>query len=78
MAMKVRIDEKNKILIIEIPINSPAVPSSTGKTLLVASTTGAKATDVVVNDQELIVNVNAYIYKEAKGGKKDKKEKEAA
>lgn len=78
MAMKVRIDEKNKVLIIELPINSPAPPSKTGKTLAVASTAGAKTTGVIVNDQELIVNVNAYIYKDPKGSKKDKKEVEAA
>ena len=51
---------KDNILHIEIPLHAPR-PSSSGKTLTVASSGGNKPTDATVNDKPVIVGVNAYI-----------------
>jgi hypothetical protein len=50
------------ILVIEIPLESPR-PSSSGKTLIVASTGGFKQTEAKVNGQLVAVSVNATIHK---------------
>jgi hypothetical protein len=52
---------EGKELVIRIPLNDPPRPSSSGKTLVVASSNGNKLTDAKVNDQQVIVGVNAYI-----------------
>ena len=57
--MKVTI-EKNE-LVIRIPMQKPTA-SSTGKTLVVASSRGNQKTDCIVNKQQVVVGVNAYIY----------------
>lgn len=51
---------KNGILTIEIPVSEPT-PSSTGKTLSVASSHGNQPTAVQVNGKTLIVGLNAYV-----------------
>ena len=51
---------KDKVLHIEIPLHAPR-PSSSGKTLTVASSNGNKPTDVQINGHPVIVGVNAYI-----------------
>ena len=51
---------KDNVLIIELPLHSPR-PSSSGKTLTVASSNGNKPTEVKINDLPVIVGVNAYI-----------------
>lgn len=56
--MSTKIENGN--LIITIPLQTPT-PSSTGKTLVVATTSGNKATGVKVNGKEVILGVNAYI-----------------
>ena len=58
MALKAEIRD-NK-LIIEIDLEKPA-PSSSGKTLVVASTRGNAVTDVLVDGQPVIIGLNAYI-----------------
>ena len=58
--MKVTIE--NKELVIRIPMQEPR-PSSSGKTLVVASTNGNKTTDVQVQGQNVIIGLNAYIKK---------------
>ena len=60
--MKVTIDKKNSKLVIEMDLISPPRPSGSGKTLLIASTGGNKESDAVVNNQNVYVGVNAYIY----------------
>lgn len=67
---KAHVDIDGDELVIRIPMSNPPVPSETGKTLLVASTRGAYETDMLVMDQSLIVNVNAYIYATPKGATK--------
>jgi|WetSurMetagenome_2_1015567.scaffolds.fasta_scaffold896834_1 hypothetical protein len=57
-ALQVQI--KDGHLVITIPMNPPA-RSSTGKTLVVASTHGNKTTDVMVDGKPVIIGVNAYI-----------------
>ena len=48
-------------LIITIPVNAKPVPSTSGKTLQVASSHGNTPTNIQVDDSPLIVGVNAYI-----------------
>ncbi len=49
-------------LVIRVPMNSTPVRSTTGKTLVVASSHGNKETEVQVQGQSVFVGVNAYIY----------------
>ena len=58
MAMKVEI--KNKKLYIEIDLEEPT-PSSSGKTLVVASTHGNTATTAEVNGKPVTIGLTAYI-----------------
>jgi len=58
--MQARI-EGNK-LIIEIEMQPPTV-SASGKTLVVASSRGNKTTEATVNGQNVVIGLNAYIYK---------------
>lgn len=58
--MKVAIEGKE--LVIRIPMQEPR-PSTSGKTLVVASTNGNKTTDVQVQGQNVIIGLNAYIKK---------------
>jgi hypothetical protein len=57
--MKVSIE--NGELVVRLPMHDPPVPSSSGKTLVVASTRGNQRTEAVVNGQPVVVGVNAYI-----------------
>ena len=54
--------EKNE-LIIRIPVYDPPVTSKSGKTLLVASSSGIQATSVIVSGKPVQVGVNAFISK---------------
>ncbi|MGA2228601.1 MAG: hypothetical protein ABSH41_29560 [Syntrophobacteraceae bacterium] len=58
MAMKVEIRDKK--LYIEIDLEEPA-PSSSGKTLVVASTHGNTVTTAEVNGKPVTIGLNAYI-----------------
>ena len=48
-------------LVIRVPMNAKPTPSSTGKTLVVATSHGNKQTEVEVQGKPVIVGVNAYI-----------------
>ncbi len=52
---------KNQELVIRLPMNEKPVRSTSGKTLVVASSHGNKETDLVVQDCKVIVGINAYI-----------------
>ncbi len=52
---------ENGELVIRLPLNKTPIPSSSGKTLVVASTHGNQKTDAALNGQPIIVGVNAYI-----------------
>ncbi|AAM72354.1 MAG TPA: hypothetical protein DEB17_01590 [Chlorobaculum sp.] len=60
MAMTVEIRD-NK-LCIEIDLEKPT-PSSSGKTLVVASTHGNAVTDVMIEGKPVTIGLNAYIKK---------------
>ena len=47
-------------LVITIPMNEPR-PSSSGKTLVVATSGGNQTTTAVVNGKPVIIGLNAYI-----------------
>lgn len=53
---------KNGQLIITIPLQAPR-PSASGKTLVVATTGGNKATTAIVEGKPVVVGLNAYIAK---------------
>ena len=53
---------ENGELVIRIPMNTPR-PSASGKTLVVASSGGNKATSATVDGKPIIIGLNAYINK---------------
>ncbi len=56
------------MVVIRIPIKPPT-PSSSGKTLVVASTRGDQRTSVQIDGKDLYLGVNAYVYAEQKAAK---------
>jgi hypothetical protein len=50
-------------LVIEIPLHAVPVPSTSGKTLVVASSHGNKVTTAQVNGKPVVVGLNASIAK---------------
>ncbi len=61
MLREVKIDEEAKTLTLVLDLQEPT-PSSSGKTLIVATTHGNQPSDVTVNGKPVIVGVNAYIH----------------
>jgi hypothetical protein len=62
----VKVTIENGELVIRLPLNNPPVPSSSGKTLVVASTHGNRPTNAVVDGQPIVVGVNAYVARPAR------------
>ncbi|MEE9212422.1 MAG: hypothetical protein V3U29_07185 [Phycisphaeraceae bacterium] len=60
MLRQVKIDEKAKTLTLVVDLQKPT-PSSSGKTLVVATTHGNVATDAQIDGKPVTVGVNAYI-----------------
>jgi len=58
--MQVTIDGQD--LVIRIPMTEPR-PSASGKTLVVATSSGNKVTDAIVQGQNVVIGLNAYIKK---------------
>lgn len=54
---------KDGKLTLVVPVNASPTPSASGKTLVVASTHGNQKTEALVNGKQVIVGVNAYIYR---------------
>jgi len=52
---------ENGELVIRLRLNKTPVLSSSGKTLVVATSHGNQKTDAVVNGQPVLVGVHAYI-----------------
>lgn len=52
---------EGKELVIRVPLQEPT-RSTSGKTLVVASSRGNKETDAVIGGKNVVVGVNAYIY----------------
>jgi hypothetical protein len=57
---KMNAEIKNGTLIITIQMQQPT-PSATGKTMVVASSKGNKATSAMVDGKPVIIGLNAYI-----------------
>lgn len=51
---------ENGNLVVTIPMQTPT-PSASGKTLVVASTSGNKTTEVMIDGKPVIIGFNAYI-----------------
>lgn len=64
--MKVTIDQKKGIMNVEIELNKVPVKSGSGKTMVIASTSGNRAVDATYNGEPVILGLNAY-YKPAAG-----------
>jgi hypothetical protein len=60
-AKKLTASIEDECLVIRVPLNSKPTPSSTGKTLVVASSHGNKRTEVEIDGKLVIVGVNAYV-----------------
>ena len=60
MLKEERIDEEAKTLTLVLEVQKPT-PSSSGKTLVLATTHGNVSTDVQVDGKPVIVGVNAFI-----------------
>ena len=58
------VEVKGNKLVITLPLINPPRESSSGKTLLVATTGGNKETNLKIKGKSVIVGVNAYIYNE--------------
>jgi hypothetical protein len=58
--MALKVEQKGNKLYIEIDLEKPA-PSSSGKTLVVASTRGNIVTDVMIDGKPVTIGINAYI-----------------
>ena len=58
--LSVTIDEKKKELVIRLPMGEPK-PSRSGKTLVIASTHGNRATKVLFEGKPIVVGANAYV-----------------
>lgn len=57
--MKVTIDEKKKTLTVEMQLEDPR-PSGSGKTMVIATTSGGKVSDAKFNGKAVTVNLSAY------------------
>ena len=61
MAGKVTASIEGNEIVIRVKKNDVLTPSASGKTLVVASSYGNQATDLVVEGQNVTVGFNAYI-----------------
>lgn len=59
--MPVTVKQVGKKLVIECDIPDVLEPSNSGKTLIVATTSGNMRTDVMVKGKPVTVGLNAYI-----------------
>ena len=68
MALKVK--QYGQVLKIELPLEKPRI-STSGKTMLVASTHGVKTTEVRCKGRKIAVVASAFIYPTNKPPKRD-------
>ena len=61
-AKKLTATVEDGCLVIRVPLNSTPTRSSSGKTLVVASSHGNKQTELEIEGRPVIVGVNAYIH----------------
>ena len=55
-----KVEQKGNKLCIEIDLEKPT-PSTSGKTLVVASTRGNVVTDIMIDGKPVTIGINAYI-----------------
>lgn len=60
--MYVEVDKKKNELVIRLPLQKPT-KSSSGKTLLVASSRGNQPTAATINGKQVFVGCTAYVNK---------------
>lgn len=60
MAVKASLSKDSKKMILEVDLETPT-PSSSGKTLVVASTRGNTPLEIKIDGQPVILGLNAYI-----------------
>ncbi len=65
MADPLSVTREGDDLVIRISIQAPT-PSSSGKTLVVASTHGNQRSGLQIDGKDVFVGVNAYVYAEPK------------
>ena len=58
--VKVTIDEKKKVMVVEIPLQEPTA-SASGKSLTIASTRGGQKLATTFNGKPITLNLTAYI-----------------
>ena len=58
--MSLKVEQKENKLYIEIDLEKPT-RSTSGKTLVVASTRGNVVTDIMVDGKPVTIGINAYI-----------------
>jgi hypothetical protein len=63
---KMKATIENGELVIRLPLNKTPILSTSGKTLIIASTHGNQKTDAVVNGQPVVIGANAYIVRPAR------------
>jgi hypothetical protein len=59
--MKARIEGTK--LIVEMDLISPPRPSASGKTLVVATSSGNQATTAIIDGKPVVIGFNAYVKK---------------
>ena len=68
--MNMKVTKQKDVLKIELPLEKPR-PSMSGKTLLVASSYGVKATNVIHEGHHVAVVASAFIYPKKKAKKRN-------
>lgn len=61
--MNTTIDTKTNELVIRIPLQTPQ-PSASGKTLIVATSSGITTTSATINGKPVKIGLNAFISKD--------------
>jgi hypothetical protein len=62
-AKKLTASIEGDFLVIRVPLNATPTPSSSGKTLVIASSHGNKQTELEIDGKPVFLGVNAYVYK---------------
>lgn len=57
------VELEDGFLVIRIPVKDPPVPSSSGKSLVVATSNGNKETELEIDGKKLVIGLNAYLRK---------------
>jgi hypothetical protein len=61
MSVAVKIDNKRKCVVIELPLEEPR-PSASGKSLLLATSHGCQSGDALYRGRSVVVAASAFIF----------------